>query len=764
MDRTAQSRFDVSVVIPAYNAAGCLAGAVQSVLAQTFPASEVIVVNDGSGDGTASLARTFGAPVRCVDQPHAGLPAARNRGARESRCEWVAFLDADDRWRPEKLEAQAKAVTGNPDAGWVYTDAVVVDAQGLPLREWTFPFTDGTQADVLKALFLGHVVAGSASSVAVRRDCLVEVGMFDPEMKAVEDVDCWMRLAARYPLAHAPGFHVEITRQAGSLSSNVLLMRKHMHKVHWKNRHLLGRGLGARWCWNSTYAGRLLTTGKMCLTGGFSNQAVRDLLECALRSPWGYGRWGLAMLVESLLGRQPSYREKSASSCRTSNTNSGFAGGTARLVDSVSNPQRSIENAATDPLSDRRCSSTQGKPELRGGTGSGKVRVVYIEEGRGFGGAVAVLANVIPLLAKKGFESHVVLRFTDERAEGALRKVSRGVYVLPYRRRTRSQDQWLAALGRKSAALKLPCLLALTIRETLEQCFWVLKLACLLARIRPDIVHGNNGPGQNFCGLLLARAMGLPTVVSVRDAYERTIWARMAERFCDAEIFVSKHLRERMGSRNPHASVIYDGLPVDKWPVRSQDGDPITCVRVGHLGMFTPSKGQEVFLQAATRVAQQEPAVEFLLLGDVVDAECRSYRERLRSLAKGSGYGERICFRGFEPDVRRALVDLHVLVHSSVNVEAFGMVVLEGMAAGLAVIASNEGGPVEIIRHGVDGILVKPRCSEALAEAIRELLRDPVQIRTLGQAARQTVAERFPIENTAWRIAQVYRRLVGPKG
>src|SRR3569833_81721 len=96
----------VSVVIPAWNAQACLSRAIRSVLAQTLPPFEILVVDDGSTDATPSLVRQFGSPVRLIHQGHAGAAAARNTGIAAASGEYIAFLDADDEWLPRKLQRQ----------------------------------------------------------------------------------------------------------------------------------------------------------------------------------------------------------------------------------------------------------------------------------------------------------------------------------------------------------------------------------------------------------------------------------------------------------------------------------------------------------------------------------------------------------------------------------------------------------------------------------------------------------------------------------
>ena len=112
----------VSVLIPCYNREGSLPAAVESALVQTAPPEEVVVVDDGSTDGSAAVAEGFGPPVRVVRQANGGAAAARNRGLDECRGEWVAFLDSDDVWAPDKLERQLAAAAAAPDADLVFCD------------------------------------------------------------------------------------------------------------------------------------------------------------------------------------------------------------------------------------------------------------------------------------------------------------------------------------------------------------------------------------------------------------------------------------------------------------------------------------------------------------------------------------------------------------------------------------------------------------------------------------------------------------------
>ncbi len=108
----------VSAVIPAYNAAKYVERAIESVLAQTRKADEIIVVDDGSTDNTADVVRQFGDKVKFIRQENAGASVARNTGIEAATSEWISFLDADDEWLPEKLKLQTEHLQRNPDLAW----------------------------------------------------------------------------------------------------------------------------------------------------------------------------------------------------------------------------------------------------------------------------------------------------------------------------------------------------------------------------------------------------------------------------------------------------------------------------------------------------------------------------------------------------------------------------------------------------------------------------------------------------------------------
>ena len=191
--RTPEGR-SVSVVIPTYNLAQLLPGAVESVRAQAWPDLEIIVVDDGSTDDTPDVLERLSreGDLRWFRQENAGAAAARNRGIQEARGEWVAFLDADDFWLAGKLAAQFEALESRPSAAFSYTDE--------RLR-----FEDGTEEDrasratagpLLPQALAGNIFA--TPTAVVRRECFDAVGLFDTRLRTGEDWDMWMRLAAHF--------------------------------------------------------------------------------------------------------------------------------------------------------------------------------------------------------------------------------------------------------------------------------------------------------------------------------------------------------------------------------------------------------------------------------------------------------------------------------------------------------------------------------------------------------------------------------------
>jgi glycosyltransferase involved in cell wall biosynthesis len=181
-------------VIPAYNHGRYLGQAIESVFAQTFRDLDVTVVDDGSTDDTEAVVAKFGSAVRYVRQENLGLGAARNTGVALTKGPWLAFLDADDWWKPRKLERQVMAVEQTPHIGVAYTGAELVDAQGKSLGP--FP-RSGPHGRVLARLWENNFIC-SGSNALVRRASLGRVGGFDEAraMMGVADWDLWIRMAA----------------------------------------------------------------------------------------------------------------------------------------------------------------------------------------------------------------------------------------------------------------------------------------------------------------------------------------------------------------------------------------------------------------------------------------------------------------------------------------------------------------------------------------------------------------------------------------
>lgn len=189
----------VTVVIPTRDRRGRLARTLAAALAQTGVDHEIVIVDDGSVDGTADLVTDHPDPrVRTVRHPMAlGLARARNAGVAVARAPYVAFLDDDDLWAPDKLAAQLEALAAAPRAGWCAVGGVIVDDR-LRVVGWKRPPPPG---DVAPLLATHNPIPGGGSGVLAATDLVREAGGFDPTFTCVEDLDLWIRLAPRSPLA-----------------------------------------------------------------------------------------------------------------------------------------------------------------------------------------------------------------------------------------------------------------------------------------------------------------------------------------------------------------------------------------------------------------------------------------------------------------------------------------------------------------------------------------------------------------------------------
>ena len=183
----------VSVVIPVYNGEKHLRRTLESVLAQTCPPSEIIIVNDGSTDGSLAILSEYEGAIRILHQNNCGVSHARNRGAAESNGELIALLDQDDIWYREKVEKQVKVFTDRPDVSFVYSDVDFVDPSGNPLEK---DASVSWQGDWIRPLLKGHSHP-FPSTVMIKKDLYIAQGGFSTDFikNTHEDIEFWARLS-----------------------------------------------------------------------------------------------------------------------------------------------------------------------------------------------------------------------------------------------------------------------------------------------------------------------------------------------------------------------------------------------------------------------------------------------------------------------------------------------------------------------------------------------------------------------------------------
>ncbi len=191
----------VSVIIPTYNSAEYITEALDSVFAQTYKNYEVIVIDDGSTDNTKDVLKPYMSRIKYIYKENGGVSSARNVGIKNAEGEYIAFLDSDDIWLPEKLERQIERFNSEPDLGLVYSNCIRFSENGI--EQSSRKVKKYLEGDIFAKILEGYVLP--TSTVIAKKLCFDEVGYFDERFSVSEDYDMWLRISRFFKIGYVKG-------------------------------------------------------------------------------------------------------------------------------------------------------------------------------------------------------------------------------------------------------------------------------------------------------------------------------------------------------------------------------------------------------------------------------------------------------------------------------------------------------------------------------------------------------------------------------
>jgi glycosyltransferase involved in cell wall biosynthesis len=393
------------------------------------------------------------------------------------------------------------------------------------------------------------------------------------------------------------------------------------------------------------------------------------------------------------------------------------------------------------------------------------LRVLFFDHTAALGGGEIALLNLVRYLNPHTVKPLVVLGADGPLVERLQPKID--TYVLP-----------LPADVTATKKDKLGIATLFRIREICGVLAYVWRLARFIRKHDIDLVH-TNSLKADIIGGIAGRLALRPVVWHVRDRIEEDYLPRsvvrtfrLVCRVVPTYVIVNSAatLRTiRPGTVDARSSdvfstaydrrmaVVHDGTIV---PVAQEVGGKNGGLfRIGLIGRISPWKGQHIFLQAAVHVAKRFSNARFVIIGAALFGE-DEYDQEVRQLPGQLGIENVVEFTGFRSDIGEAIAGLDLVVHASTTGEPFGQVIIEGMAVGKPVVATDGGGVPEIVEDGRTGILVPMGEVQAMADAICQILADPARAKEMGIRGRERVKNHFTVELTAGRVEAVYREVL----
>jgi glycosyltransferase involved in cell wall biosynthesis len=368
--------------------------------------------------------------------------------------------------------------------------------------------------------------------------------------------------------------------------------------------------------------------------------------------------------------------------------------------------------------------------------------ILYIERAEDIrGGGQLSLINILRYIVRTSFNPYLVCS-------------SEGTLIAKVRE-----------IGIESTVIKMRPLKGLGIFSILTA---ILGLYRLSRRWNIKIIHSNAGATRDtFYSALTARLMGIPFIWHVRTIESGGILDRILAFLSTKIIAISNAVKQRLYwiKDSKKVEVIYNGVDLNEFrfgidgsQIRREFNISEKDILIGTVGQLIPWKGHRYLLEAAKIVKERASNIKFLIVGDEVP-EGSGYRKELEGFSLKLGLKEDVIFTGFREDIPDVMAAIDIFVLPSIN-EPFGRVIIEAMAMGKPVVATNSGGVPEIVVDGEIGYIVPIKDAMALAERINELINNREKREEMGRAGRKRVEEMFTIEKNVGAVERLYEDIL----
>lgn len=380
-----------------------------------------------------------------------------------------------------------------------------------------------------------------------------------------------------------------------------------------------------------------------------------------------------------------------------------------------------------------------------------RLRILYIEAGSGAGGSAKSLYRLLSHLDRKRWQP-IVIMHESAPIVSRVREMGIEVHIMSLRPKMDRDRPRSAGLVKNLVSFHLPL---------------ALKLWRFFRRTRPALIHLNNSPQVSLAAIVAARMLGIPVICHLRTTRDLSRLEKRLMPWIRRLIVLSQpmaRLCRADGLTDEEFCVIPNGVEISESAVNSRLtarealGLDAQAPVIGIVGRLIPFKGHEDFFRAGAILAKQHPNLRFIVAGETV-SESNGFERQLHQLVDSLGLTSSVRWLGWQAHPEEVYAALDVLMMPSQVAEGLPSVILEAMARGIPVVASDIGGIPDVVAHGSSGFLVPPKDPDRLAEAVGTLLSQPTLRQAFAHAALERVKQ-FDIRITVQRLEKLYEEYV----